>query len=283
MKYLITGASGQLAGEFISFLPSDRTYAYPHKTLDITDEKSLKECIDYVKPDVIINCAAYNNVDLAEKEYDKALNINSYALVKIAQLSEKYKSFIVHFSTDYVFDGEKKSPYSEKDPPNPLNRYGISKLEGEKNLLSNYPRSVVFRVSWVYGMGRQNFIYKFLSWLKDKKEIRVSSDEVSVPTSTSFIVRNVMKALSCGIYGLWHLVPRGYVSRYDYASAISSFLSLDVKLIPAKQSDFNLPAKRPSFSAMDSSAFFSQISLQPDSWEVYLHNFLIKKPFSGVL
>lgn len=274
MKYLITGASGQLAKKFIEKLSSQDIYFYEHSKLDISDEKALKECIDSIKPSIIINCAAYNNVDKAEGDYEKAYNINAIAVGNIAKFSHKHKALLIHFSTDYVFDGLKNEPYTEVDIPNPINKYALSKLEGERLLSENTDNYLIFRVSWVYGNGMQNFIYKFLSWTKSRNEISVSVDEVSVPTYTGFIVENVLKSIKNELRGLWHLVPNGYTSRYQWAEIISKILNINIKLNKAYQSDFKLPAKRPNFSALNSKRLSNELSMNFDNWEKYLYDFL---------
>lgn len=283
MRYLITGAGGQLALEFIKRLPSDKTFAFKHSELDIGNEKSLSQCLDYVKPAVIINCAAYNLVDKAETDYENAYRTNAAALKYIANLSKKYNAKVIHFSTDYVFGGDKTVPYTEKDDTNPINKYGLSKLEGEKNLISNAENYLLFRVSWVYGYGKQNFIYKLISWLKEKKDIAVSTDEVSVPCSTQFIVDVVIKSLQMDLCGLWHLVPLGLASRFEWAVKILKFLNIKADIKEAKQSDFNLAAKRPHFSAMSSQALARELGVSFSDWEKYLYDFLKKNSFKEIL
>lgn len=274
MRYLITGSKGQLASEFLKNLNTD-VYAYDIDRLDITDEKALKESIDYVKPDILINCAAYNNVDKAEVETEYAYRINAYSLKNMALFSEKYKTKIIHYSTDYVF-GEKDDniPYTEKDQPSPLNKYGMSKLCGEKLLSEEYENFIIFRVSWLYGNGKQNFIYKLREWSSKLDEIKVSTDEVSVPTYTQFVSEITLKAIKNDIRGLFHLVPLGFVSRYDWAKKIFEITGNNKKITKAKQSDFNLPAKRPKFSAMSSDLISGILNFKPESWDYYLVKYL---------
>jgi dTDP-4-dehydrorhamnose reductase len=274
MKYLITGAKGQLAREFISKLEGKNVYSFDREKLDISDEKNLREAIDYVKPDIFINCAAYNNVDLAESEKEKSFSINSSAIKNIALFSYKYKTKIIHFSTDYVFDGSRTELYRESDIPNPINTYGRSKLEGEKNLKNNYENYIIFRVSWVYGEGKQNFIYKLMNWAKNYKKLRISTDEVSIPNSTSFIVNIVLKTIDNDLKGLWHLASFGYVSRYEWAKKVFEILKIDIEIEKAKQNDFNLPAKRPSFSAMSNDNIRNVLGVDIKRWDEYLYDFL---------
>lgn len=267
MKYLILGSNGQLAKEFIKKIDDD-IFAYGKDKLDITNEKLLKEAIDSIKPDFIINCAAYNNVDGAETDFKTAFNVNALAVKNIALFSQKYKSIIIHFSTDYVFSS-KKVPYTEKDTPSPINKYGLSKLEGEKLLKENYENFIIFRVSWLYGDGTQNFVYKFLNWAKEKSELRVSTDEVSVPTPTELVVDITLKSLKEGLKGVWHLCSSGFCSRYEWAVEIAKVNNLDVKILEAKQKDFNLPARRPEFSAMDNSNLSKIIAIDIPVWHFF--------------
>jgi len=264
MKYIILGSNGQLAREFLKILKGE-IFAYDIDKLDITDEKSLKECIDSIKADFIINCAAYNNVDKAESDWENAYKVNSLSIKNISLFSQKYKTKIIHFSTDYVFGGnDKKVPYTEEDKPSPVNKYGKSKLEGEKLLIENYENYIIFRVSWLYGDGTQNFPYKFKLWSQKNKELKISTDEISVPTPTKFVAETVIKALD--IKGAWHLCCSGYASRYEWAQKIAQKEKLNVKIIPALQSDFSLPARRPNFSAMDNKKLSSQISIKFPFW-----------------
>ncbi len=274
MKYLLTGATGQLALEFIKKLDGVNLYAFEKSKLDVSKEKELKEIIDFVKPDVIINCSAYNNVDGAENDFENAYKVNSLALKNMALFSYKYKTKIIHFSTDYVFDGKKNELYTEDDKPQPLNKYGFTKLEGERLLKENYENYLIFRVSWLYGRGKQNFLYKLNEWSKKFDELKISTDEVSVPTLTSFVCDVVIKAFNNDLRGLFHLVPDGYTSRYNWAVKYFEVLKKDVKILEAKQKDFNLPAKRPSFSAMNNKLIKNELGIEVKSWDYYLERFL---------
>ena len=277
MRYLITGADGQLAKEFIKNLKDKNIYYFNREKLDISNEKTLKEAIDYVKPDILINCAAYNNVDLAEVESDKAIQINSGAIKNIALFSYRYKTKIIHFSTDYVFDGDKKSLYTEDDNPSPINVYGRSKLLGEENLKNNYENYLIFRVSWVYGDGKQNFIYKLINWYKNNSKLRVSTDEVSIPTNTSLIVNVVLKAIDNDLKGLWHLTSSGHTSRYEWAAKVFEMLNIKIDIEKATQKDFNLMAKRPPFSAMSNENIKKILGVDIRRWDEYLYDFLVQR------
>lgn len=275
MKYILFGANGQLAKEFIKKLDSKNLFSYSKDKVDITDEKTLKEVIDYVKPSVIINCAAYNNVDMAENDYNSAFKVNAESVLNMARYSSKYKTKIIHYSTDYVFGGKSDFiPYTEDDNPSPVNKYGLSKLEGEKLLKKNYDKFLIFRVSWLYGDGKNNFIYKFLKWAENRNEIKVSTDENSIPTPASLVADVTLETIEYDLHGLWHLTPSGFTSRYNWAKFISEKLNLKVKIIETTQSEFNLPARRPNFSALSNEKLRKELGIEFLSWDEYLNNYL---------
>jgi len=268
MKYLITGSNGQLAREFIKKLENENIFSFDLDKLDITNEKDVREAIEAIKPDILINCAAYNNVDKAEIEYEKAYRVNALSLKNFAIFCEKYKTKIIHFSTDFVFPGRlEKTPYTENDMPSPINKYGKSKLEGERILSANYENYSIFRVSWLYGEGTQNFPYKLRVWAKDRKQLKIADDEISVPTPTKFVAQTALKALD--LNGIWHLCCDGFASRYEWALEIAKKDKLSVEILPAKQNDFSLPAKRPCFSAMSSIKLSEKLGIKFPNWKEF--------------
>ncbi|HOQ48408.1 MAG TPA: dTDP-4-dehydrorhamnose reductase [Candidatus Kapabacteria bacterium] len=279
-KYLITGGAGQLARAFCTLLDkaNAKYIALDIDKLDISDIDELsKVCREY-NPDFLINCAAYNNVDAAESEFETAMKVNYTGPKNIATLSVEHKFKAIHFSTDYVFGGRQLYiPFKEQDETAPLNKYGISKLKGEQIFLEISPKNLVFRVSWLYGEGRQNFIYKLLQWSQSRNEILIANDEISVPTSTYFVAMNALEALDAN--GLFHLVPDGYVSRYDYAKFVLNKLKVKSSIKPVPAEYFKLPARRPNFSAMDSTLFFSLVNREKKHWSEYLEEFLTNYKF----
>jgi len=268
LKFLFTGAKGQLAKEFIKEL-SDRGFdfvALSKEELNISEPKSVLKAIREIKPDVVINCAAYNLVDRAESFPTEAVAVNTLGVTNLAYACVENKVFLIHYSTDYLFDGTKQGLYTEVDLPNPPNEYGKSKLYGElaiKSVLENY---LIFRVSWVYGEGKQNFVYKLLQWTKEREVLQIAFNEVSVPTYTGFIVEKTLKALEKGLTGLYHLVPRGYASRYEWAKLILKLFGINKVLIPVQKEIFNLPAKRPDFSAMSCNKIEKELGEEFEEW-----------------
>lgn len=279
-KFIITGGAGQLARAFCNLLEraNAKYIAFDIDKLDITNIDELSNVCKEYKPDFLINCAAYNNVDGAQSDFETAIKVNFNGPKNIATLSTELKFKAIHFSTDYVFGGrEQYIPFKEKDETSPLNKYGISKLKGEQIFLEISPKNLVFRVSWLYGEGRQNFIYKLLRWIETRNDILIANDEISVPTSTYFVAKNVLATLNAN--GLFHVVPEGYVSRYDYAKFVLNRLKIDATIKPVSAEYFKLPARRPNFSAMDSSLLFNLFNLEKKHWSEYAEEFLDKYKF----
>lgn len=270
MKYLITGANGQLANEFKKIFENNSSIevlALSKEKLDITDFKRLEEVIINFKPAVIINCAAYNNVDGAESEKDLAFRINSEGPKNLAMLSSKIGALIVHYSTDYVFDGNKDDFYTEDDVTNPLSIYGKSKFEGEKAVMAETENYLIFRVSWVFGEGRQNFLYKLTEWSQKNRVIKIVSDQVSIPTYTEDIVKVTRRAIDKGLRGIFHLTNSGYASRYEVARFYMEISGKDNLVLPVPSTYFQVPAPRPYFSAMSNRKISKILDIEIPNWK----------------
>jgi len=273
---LLTGANGQLAQEFQRILSKKGTeyISLPREKLDITNFEEAKAVIKEVKPDILINCAAYNLVDKAEEAPYLAYAVNRDGVENLALLSVKFNIFLIHFSTDYIFDGKKEDFYVEEDLPNPINRYGESKLEGEEVIKKNLKDFLIFRVSWVIGRGKRNFLYKVFNWSKGERILRVSCDEVSVPTYTEDIVNITLLALNKGLSGIYHLTNSGYCSRYEFAKYFVKKMRLNNLLIPVSANIFNTPAKRPLFSAMSNAKISKELNISIPEWENGVERFV---------
>jgi len=277
MKYLITGRNGQLARSFIRRLETlCRDCIVPDESsLDITDEKAVSEFVAAAKPGVIINCAAYNLVDKAEAAPMTAFAVNATGPRYLAQAAAKNKAFLVHFGSDYVFDGGKEEgPYTEDDATNPLNEYGKSKLAGERHVLEELDRCLILRLSWVFGPGKQNFIYKLAQWAAANEYLRIACDEFSVPTYTGTVVDVTLEALDRGLTGRYHLTNSGFCSRYEWAGLILRSLGIEKFIRPVSMGSFRLPAKRPQFSAMSNVRIASLLGLSIPAWDEGVRSFL---------
>jgi dTDP-4-dehydrorhamnose reductase len=275
MRVFITGSKGQLGAEFTRhFTAMGWDYAAADvDTLDLTDGNAVMNAMMNYRPALIINCAAYNLVDKAETDREQAFAVNAEGPRFLTMAARKLEATLVHFGSDYVFDGVKAAPYTEADAPNPLNNYGLSKLKGEEYVLP-VPGSLVLRLSWVYGRGNQNFIHKLKGWAANPGPLRISSDEISVPTYTGDIVSATMAALGRGLAGTWHLTNTGQCSRYDWANLIAKECGLKKEILPASMAEFNLPARRPGFSAMSNSALSRELGIEIPAWEASVRTFI---------
>jgi dTDP-4-dehydrorhamnose reductase len=277
MKYLITGKNGQLAQAFIRrFDRTSADYSAPEEAqLDITDLKKVLDAVDSYKPRVIINCAAYNLVDKAEEEQEKVFAVNALGPQNLAKAAARQKAVIVHFGSDYVFDGLKeKGLYAESDPVNPLNQYGKSKLSGEDLVRQECDRSLLLRLSWVFGAGKQNFIHKLRSWAGSSEYLKIACDEFSVPTYTDTVVECTLTALEQGLTGRYHLTNSGFCSRYEWAKYVLSVLGIRKFIRPVSMDAFGLPAKRPKFSAMSNESLSARLNIRIPDWEEAVGSFL---------
>jgi len=277
MKYLIIGKHGQLTKEFQRLLSSkgEEYIALSHEEADVRDYVKLNRVFEAYKPSVVINCSAYNQVDKAESDYEEAMKVNALGPYNLALLCKEYGSFLVHYSTDYVFDGSKSEGlYTEADEPNPLNKYGLSKLLGELFAMQTAHNMLLLRVSWVFGEGTQNFVYKVLNWSREREVLQVSVDEVSVPTWARRIALVSYEAVNKGLTGLYHLVSSGHASRYEWAKQVLKLCHKENLVVPVSADTFNLPARRPKFSAMSNERISAELGIMLPDWESDLEEYL---------
>jgi len=277
MKIAVFGAEGQLGCEFVRHFVSCHVpvVGVGRKDCNIIDPEIVEKVLARENPDVVINTAAFNQVDQAEDDPAVALAVNAEAPRMLAEKCSLRKIRMVHFGTDYVFDGQKGAPYIESDPARPLSVYGSSKLSGERNVLTTSPDHLVFRVSWVTGSGQQNFLFKLREWMARQDVVRVADDEVSVPTFAFRIVRVVHQALQKGLGGLFHLTNAGTASRYDWAREYLRLSGFSVdKVVPAKRAAFALRASRPGYSVMSSQALCEGLSITIPDWREDLKRYV---------
>jgi len=274
MKVLITGANGQLGQEFqkkfsqlkIAHIPTD------YQQLDITNIDQIRKLVQKEKDIThIINCAAYNNVDKAEEEWEKAYTINGLAVRNLTIVSNEINAELIHYSTDYVFSGTKKE-YTIYDEPSPINKYGESKALGEKEV-KQAQKYYLIRVSWVFGMGNINFAKKVISWSKDKEELSITADEKSAPTYTVDLVEATLELIKQKVYGLYHITNTP-CTRYEWAEYILKQIGWQGRLKQAKRSDFNLPAMRPESSVLNNFGYSQVTGKSMPDWKDATNRFL---------
>ena len=276
MKILITGANGQLGTDLQKILTSQSIefVATDSAELNILDEVCVREFVKGKNFTHIINCAAYNNVDKAEEEVELCRKLNTEAPKLLAQISHEIGAVYVTYSTDFVLDGEKKSPYFEEDVANPLSIYGHSKLDGERAVFSVNKSCFVIRTSWVFGMGNNNFNKQVIGWSQGKTELAIVDDQVSSPTYSYDLADFTLKLIETSEYGLYHFSNSGECSKRDQAEYVLKKMGWQGVVKGAKTADFNLPAKRASYSKLDSSKFERVVGEKIPTWQSGIDRFL---------
>lgn len=279
MKILLFGSLGQLGTELQRTLSRFGEVAeYNIHILNLEHTQQVRETIHTVKPDIIVNASAYTAVDQAESEAQKAFLVNGDIPGLFAEEAAKLNAFLVHYSTDYVFDGMKGALYLEGDETNPLGVYGKSKLAGEEAIKSQNVNYLILRTSWVYSRNRSSFVTKVLEWARKQEKLSIVSDQVSNPTWARTLADVTAQLVGKGFdcltehRGLYHVAGNGYASRLDWAKKI---IELDPnkheqkvkEIVPALTSDFPTPAQRPLFSALDCSLFQSTFDIPLPKWE----------------
>lgn len=283
MRLLLLGACGQLGQAFSSILSSKnqgwQLYALEKGDCDLCNQPALLAFIGRVKPDVIINAAAYTQVDQAEAEPEVAYRINAQAVAALAEAARLVEALLVHFSTDYVFDGSGDNPWREEDKPAPLNIYGMSKWQGEQAILASGCRHLIFRTSWLYSPYRQNFLKTMLYLGQERKSLSVICDQIGVPTSAISLAGVTLLAIRQALVnpaldGLYHTVAAGEVSWYNYAHFIfdkARKLGVELKLNelkPVLSRDYSIIAKRPLNSRLDTYKFYAAFGISLPDWRV---------------
>lgn len=277
-KILLTGAKGQLGREIVGLgknlnLP---LYAFARSQLNITELEQIDAAVKTTKPKYIINTAAYTAVDMAEKESELAFSINSKGVNNLAQIADKYDIPLIHISTDYVFDGQKKSAYIEEDETQPLSAYGKSKLSGENLLRKTWNKHIILRVSWIFGQYGNNFVKTILRLAKEKNELKIIADQRGAPTYTGDIALTLIKIIQCiekgqTDWGTYHYTGIPTLSWYDFAKKIVTEAKqhqplIVKKIIPILSSEYPSIARRPYNSELACQKISQTFSIDPNNW-----------------
>jgi dTDP-4-dehydrorhamnose reductase len=283
MKIVIIGSTGQLGSDLnVVFSASNQIYPLSHQDIQIENIDSVKSILSSIKPDIILNTAAFHIVPVCEQKPEIAYNINALGSLNVARISQDIGSRYVYFSTDYVFDGNKNEPYVEDDRPNPLNVYASTKLAGEYFALNYCEKSNVIRVSGIYGKvpcraKGGNFITTMIKLAKEKSEVKVVADEFLTPTPTSEIAHSTLSLLNIeDSFGLFHMTSEGSCSWYEFASVIFTTLKLKTPLIKASVKDFQIVVKRPLYSVLENRGLKNLGIKELPNWKDSLINFLRK-------
>ena len=272
-KVLVTGANGMLGQDLCPIL-QDEGYEVIEtdvQTLDITNPENIKSVFQGERPDIVIHCAAYTNVDKAEEDIETARLINTKGTENIAKACAEIDSTLVYISTDYVFAGNGTQPYLPTDEASPLNNYGLTKWEGEEAVRKYCKKYYITRTSWLYGIHGKNFVETMIA-LADKPELKVVDDQIGCPTWTIELSNGIVKLLGGAEYGTYHICGSGQTSWYNFAKKIFEFSGLNVNLKPCKTDEFPRPAKRPNYSVMDNNKICR-------NWEAALKDYIELRNF----
>lgn len=286
-RILLVGSQGQVGQELERLLPTDQTVSLSRPTLDLAAPETLREAVRQYQPEVIINAAAYTAVDRAEREPELAHAVNAIAPKILAEEAQRLKAGVIHLSTDYVFDGQKNTPYLESDPTNPMSVYGQTKLAGEIGVTQMCDRHFILRTAWVYGTyGKGNFVKTMLRLGSDREQLRVVMDQVGSPTWAKQIADTIQVILPLVQQeqiapGIYHITNSGVTSWYDFAIAIfeeARNLGWTLKVedvVPITTADYPTPAQRPAYSALACQKISGILGVHLPHWRQGLRQMLI--------
>lgn len=291
MRILLLGKDGQLGKDLQPILATQyETICYGRDDLDLEDTNAIRQVMQDIQPNIIVNAAAYTAVDRAESERDRAIAINGTAPTVIAEEAQRLGASLLHVSTDYVFDGQKNTPYMEDDLPHPVGAYGQSKLLGETGIQKSCDRHVILRTAWVYGTGgRANFVKTILRIGADREELRVVVDQVGSPTWTGDLSGAIAQFIpylhpstisDSSVKGIYHFTNSGAISWYDFAVAIfeeAGSLGFPLKLqriIPISTAEYPTPASRPAYSVLSGKKIADLLGCYAPHWRQGLRQML---------
>lgn len=271
-RILVTGANGQLGQEIQRLSAAFPDYEFEFFTredLSIDNEAQVKDTFRKVQPAFCINCAAYTAVDKAETDKEAARNINAKAVELLAIVCMQHGTRFIHISTDYVFDGNASQPYKVNAPVDPQGVYGATKLEGEQRAMKSNSNPIIIRTSWVYSEFGKNFVKTMMRLMKEKESLNVVSDQSGSPTYAFDLAEAILQIISSGKWkgGIYHYSNTGIITWYDFAVAIRDLIHSDCKVNPIPTSGYPTPAKRPAYSAMDTSLIADTFHIKLKPWK----------------
>lgn len=277
MKILVTGARGMLGTDLCARLIQEHeVIALDLPELDITDSADTMAALDIYRPEMVIHCAAYTDVDGCEREPGRAYRVNAFGTWQVAAACRKYDIALAYLSTDFVFDGEKGAPYDEFDRPNPIGVYGRSKFAGEELVRQLVARHIIIRTAWLFGIHGKNFVRTILRHAGEKDELRVVADQVGCPTYTVDLAEAIAGLAGTELYGTYHITNAGACSWAQFAEEIIKQAGLETKVIPIPASEWNSPTRRPKDSRLRHLALemLGRDNIRP--WQQALAEFLKK-------
>lgn len=275
MNILVAGSNGQLGSEIgvlQSKYPDWKFLFLDLPDIDITNSEMVEDVVSTNNIAVIINCAAYTAVDKAESEKDLARKVNVTGPEVLAKVASKNDCTLIHVSTDFVFEGTKSFPYTEKDETKPLSVYGITKADGEKAVLENCEKSLVLRTSWLYSSFGNNFAKTMIKFGIERDELNVIYEQTGTPTYARDLAKAILDIITYNLentpkYGLFHYANEGVASWYDFTKAIHAIYGITCKVNPILAKDYPLPAVRPNYSVMDKAKIKSEFNIEIPYWQ----------------
>jgi dTDP-4-dehydrorhamnose reductase len=282
MRILLLGSQGQLARDLVISLRNHELLLRSHQELEIRDNDAVEQTLAQLQPDCIINTAAYHRVDECEDRPELAFAVNASGSYNLARSAQKIGASLVHFSTDYVFDGTKRIPYTEADRPNPLSVYGMSKWTGER-LISQYcEKHYIVRTCGLYGAGGSaskggNFVRSILRAAENGKPLRVVPDQIVTPTNTADLASKVARLLEHQVYGTYHMTNTGECSWFDFAKEALRLAGINVEITPLTTQEYGAKAKRPAYSVLDNARMGALGIAEFRPWQAALADFLTQE------
>lgn len=273
MRIVVTGANGQLGKEIAKQGSGHELILTDYDTLNITDSSAVAAFMKAIKPEAVIHCAAYTNVDGAEADFDGAFRVNVVGSQNMAASCLEAGARLVYVSTDYVFDGQKQQPYREFNSVNPQSVYGITKWQGEEIVRQILGRHYIIRTAWLYGEGN-NFVRTMLGLAEKNNTLRVVNDQIGTPTSTVDLAKSIFALLASDAYGTYHGTCQGQCSWYEFACEIFRQAGKKVEVLPVATSEFSRPAKRPAHSVLDNYMLRMTIGDPMRNWKAALENYI---------
>ena len=287
MKILLIGARGQLGSDLFEAFSQARheVLAAEHGTFDVCRAEQVEEVVDGMRPTVVVNTAAFHKVEECEKQPGRTFEVNALGALHLARACQRQRALLVHFSTDYVFDGQKRVPYEESDLPSPLNVYGASKVAGENLIAGNAERYLIIRTCGLYGLTGSsgkggNFVETMLKKAASRGTIRVVNDQILTPTATADLAQMVSRLIEKEACGLYHVSCEGGCSWHEFAREIFTLQGLPVDLVPAATRDFLSPVKRPPYSVLSKKRLHALGLSMPD-WRDSLARYLRARSVRG--
>lgn len=296
MRVLLFGSNGQVGHALAGLAQSNHQ---SHKTspsqwipltrqdCDLADAASIRAAVERLRPDAIVNAAAYTAVDKAESDREACYRVNANAPGVMAAAAARVGAKLIHYSTDYVFDGTKGIPYTEQDPTGPRNVYGAAKLAGEQAVLDDYPEALILRTSWVYSSHGANFLKTMLRLGSERPELRIVADQHGAPTSAESIAAATWRILEMAEQGRWsggvhHMTAAGETTWYDFATAIFARAAVKTpKLIPITTADYPTPAVRPAYSVLSNDKFAHAFGFRLPHWQQQLDQVMAVRQTAG--